>query len=124
MSEFINYQALKSLRKGPSFRSFAASVKARNLLNPVVAAPLPSAAALVSTSSLEAITAADDVVAIGGGTGVTTTWIACVATGDSRIPDPRLMKSSNMVCWSVFFSPCGIKCHISIRRRLNKYNDE
>ena len=41
--------------KGPSFRSFAASVKARNLLNPVVAAPLPSAAALVSTSSREAI---------------------------------------------------------------------
>ena len=51
----IDPQALKSFLKGPSLRSFAASVRARNLLNPVVAAPLPRAAALVSTSSLELV---------------------------------------------------------------------
>ncbi|GKD90106.1 hypothetical protein Tco_1365613, partial [Tanacetum coccineum] len=47
-------QALKSFLNGPSVRSFATSVKARNLLKPVVAAPLPRAATLVSTSSLDA----------------------------------------------------------------------
>lgn len=45
------FYALKSLRNGPSFRSLAASVNARNLLNPVVAAPRPRAAARASTSS-------------------------------------------------------------------------
>lgn len=51
---------LNNFLNGPSLRSFAASVKARNLLKPVVAAPLPRAAALVSTSSLEMIAPGDD----------------------------------------------------------------
>lgn len=93
------FQALKSFLKGPSFRSFAASVKARNLLNPVVAAPLPSAAALVSTSSREAISPIEVILgnarAIGavGAAGRTDCTIeGCV------IPGPRLMKSSRIVC--------------------------
>jgi hypothetical protein len=48
------HYGLKSFLKGPSFLSLAASVSARNRLNPVVAAPRPSAAALVRTSSREA----------------------------------------------------------------------
>lgn len=50
---------LNNFLNGPSLRSFAASVKARNLLKPFVAAPLPRAAALVSTSSLEMIAPGD-----------------------------------------------------------------
>lgn len=76
---------MNSFLKGPSFRSFAASVKARNLLNPVVAAPLPSAAALVKTSSLEAVAMIpEEVEAIeAGGEGwlVTAGMIDVVARG-------------------------------------------
>lgn len=99
MGLFYSAHALKSFLKGPSFRSFAASVKARNLLNPVVAAPLPSAAALVSTSSREAtspieagldITVAAEAVGAAGTTVDTTE--GCV------IPGPCLLKSSNILC--------------------------
>lgn len=67
------FHALKSFLKGPSFRSLAASVRARNLLNPVVAAPLPSAAALVSTSSLEAIIPGEAGLVKAGGAGALET---------------------------------------------------
>ena len=64
------FHALKSFLNGPSFRSFAASVRARNRLKPVVAAPRPSAAALVSTSSREAINPAVELAIAGlAGTG-------------------------------------------------------
>lgn len=63
MSSEIGSHALNNFLNGPSLRSFAASVKARNLLKPVVAAPLPRAAARVSTSSLE-VMAPDDAVAL------------------------------------------------------------
>ncbi|KAL8129249.1 hypothetical protein V2J09_018404 [Rumex salicifolius] len=55
-------QGLNNFLNGPSLRSLAASVRARNLLNPVVAAPRPSTAALASTSSREA--SAPEVVAM------------------------------------------------------------
>lgn len=96
----IFFHALKSFLNGPSFRSLAASVKARNLLNPVVAAPLPSAAALVNTSSLEAIIPSEvGLVRAGGAGGLGTAGTTDVARGSGRvIPDPRLLKSSNIFC--------------------------
>lgn len=88
--------ALNSFLKGPSFRSLAASVRARNLLNPVVAAPRPSAAALVSTSSLEVINPTDIGLLITGAAGAAgaagTTIEGCV------IPGPCLLKSSRIAC--------------------------
>lgn len=90
---------LKSFRKGPSFLSFAASVRARNLLKPVVAAPRPNAAALASTSSREATTADTAGLMIAGG----ADGAVEVATEDGAIDgclmlDPCLLKSSSMVC--------------------------
>lgn len=73
---------VKSFLKGPSFRSLAASVKARNLLNPVVAAPLPSAAALVKTSSREAIIPGEaGLVKMGGAGALGTAGATDVARG-------------------------------------------
>jgi len=91
-------QALKSFRKGPSFLSLAASVRARNLLKPVEAAPRPRAAALVSTSSPEAIyqTAMLDIAGAIMGSGAAGTMGG--ATGGCVIPGPSLLKSSNIVC--------------------------
>lgn len=66
-SSEIGTYPLNSFLNGPSLRSFAASVKARNLLKPVVAAPLPSAAALVSTSSLEVMAPGDDAALVMAG---------------------------------------------------------
>lgn len=85
---------LKSFLKGPSLRSFAASVKARNLLNPVVAAPLPSAAALVNTSSREATSPIEAGLGITGAAAGTTDGMieGCV------IPGPCLLKSSSTLC--------------------------
>lgn len=109
--------ALKSFLKGPSFRSFAASVSARNLLNPVVAAPRPSAAALVSTSSREAITPTEAgfaTVRAAGATGaVGVAWTTGVAVMEGCvIPDPRLLKSSSILCWSAFLRPCTSRIHV------------
>lgn len=93
---------VKSFLNGPSFRSLAASVRARNLLNPVVAAPLPSAAALASTSSLEVIIAAETGFAITGATEGVEAAGATEGEGPTTvglvIPDPRLLKSSNILC--------------------------
>lgn len=90
---------LNSFLKGPSFRSFAASVKARNLLNPVVAAPRPSAAALVNTSSREVTNPVEAEFGItedggaGGAAGTTDgAIVGCV------VPGPCLLKSSRIVC--------------------------
>jgi hypothetical protein len=97
--EIKMFQALKSFLKGPSFRSFAASVKARNLLNPVVAAPLPRAAALVSTSSREAISPNEAIFGIAGAAGAAGVAGTTDATIDGCvIPGPRLTKSSNILC--------------------------
>lgn len=109
-------QALKSFLKGPSFRSFAASVNARNLLNPVVAAPRPSAAALVSTSSLEAISPAEagfDIRATVGAVGRGMGGAAGGGIEGCVIPGPCLLKSSSMLCWSAFLRPCKIHAQIS-----------
>lgn len=68
---------MKSFLRGPSLRSFVVdSVKARILLIPVVAAPLPSAAALATISSFNgmipagvdwlAIIGADEELGAGG----------------------------------------------------------
>lgn len=116
---FFVFHALKSFLNGPSFRSLAASVKARNLLNPVVAAPLPSAAALVNTSSLEAIIPSEvGLVSAGGAGGLGTAGTTDVARGSGRvIPDPRLLKSSNIFCWSAFFRPCTY--HIQRKTSIN-----
>lgn len=117
---------LKSFRKGPSLRSLAASVKARNLLKPVVAAPLPRAAARVRTSSRDAIgppaaaaaaEAAEPAAAtaavvegvdagslwLGGGAEMATVGAVdgCVMAGLC------LLNSSSMACWSAFFKPCA-----------------
>ena len=51
----VNGHALKSFLKGPLVWSFAASVRARKCLKPMGAAPLPSVAAVVCTSSLDAL---------------------------------------------------------------------
>lgn len=115
--------ALKSFLKGPSLRSFAASVSARNLLNPVVAAPRPSAAALVSTSSREAITPTEAGLTTAGVAGATGTvraaWTSGVAVMEGCvIPDPRLLKSSSILCWSAFLRPCTSHIHI----KKSKYN--
>ena len=68
---------LKSFLNGPSLRSLAASVRAKNLLKPVVAAPLPSAAARASTSSREAISPIAAELAIAGAeVAAGTVWIA------------------------------------------------
>lgn len=64
MSSGTGSHPLNNFLNGPSLRSFAASVNARNLLKPVVAAPLPRAAALVSTSSLEVIAPGDAAVLV------------------------------------------------------------
>lgn len=106
------FYALKSFLNGPSFRSLAASVRARNLLNPVVAAPRPSAAALASTSSREATIPAEAelamevrpkeevgatvVVGPTGATGPAGTIGGAIET--CCIPDPRLLKSSSIFC--------------------------
>lgn len=90
---------MKSFLKGPSFLSFAASVRAKNLLNPVVAAPRPRAAALVRTSSRDAISPTVGLVIVGAGGVLETTG---GADGDETegcvIPGPCLLKSSNMLC--------------------------
>lgn len=93
--------ALKSFLKGPSFRSFAASVRARNLLKPVVAAPRPSAAALANTSSREAMSPTEarlGRLAITGAAGA----VGAAGTGGAIegcvIPGPCLLKSSSIVC--------------------------
>jgi hypothetical protein len=57
----------KSFLNGPSFWSFAASVSARNLLKPAVAAPRPSAAAQVRTSSRVAINPTVELATAGKG---------------------------------------------------------
>lgn len=116
--------ALKSFLKGPSFRSFAASVSARNLLNPVVAAPRPSAAALVSTSSREAITPTEAGLATAAVAGaiaaVGATWTTGVAVMEGCvIPDPRLLKSSSILCWSAFLRPCT--SHIHVKKSKENY---
>ena len=94
--------ALKSFLKGPSFRSFAASVRARNLLKPVVAAPLPSAAARANTSSREAISpTAAELGITAAAAAPEAGWTAVATEGEIEgcvIPGPCLMKSSNMLC--------------------------
>lgn len=88
----------------------AASVKARNLLKPVVAAPRPRAAARVSTSSRDiviapaapapAFEAVDEVVtveAVGGVGGAECTTTAG-ATEGCLILGLCLLKSSIMAC--------------------------
>ena len=104
-----NSHALKSFRKGPSLRSLAASVKARNLLNPVVAAPRPSAAALVSTSSRDAINPTEarfeiaGTVAAGGAGDIA--WPSGATLEGCEIAGAPLLKSSNILCWSDFLRP-------------------
>ena len=86
---------LNSFLKGPSLRSLSASVRARNHLKPVEAAPRPSAAALVSTYSRGAIkpTALEAVIAglIAGVAGGATNGTGCI------IPCLCLLKSSSMI---------------------------
>lgn len=73
-----------------------------------MAAPRPRAAALVSTSSRDTIALAG-VVEEGGAAGAA--GVGGTTTGGTvdgcLIPDPCLLKSSNIVCWSAFFSPCN-----------------
>lgn len=117
--------ALKSFLKGPSFRSFAASVSARNLLNPVVAAPRPSAAALVNTSSREAVTPGEAAGTTDAAGAIGRVRAACVAGAAEMegcaIPDPRLLKSSSILCWSAFLRPCT--SHIHIENKNKKLED-
>lgn len=94
----LTFQGLKSFLKGPSFLSFAASVRARNLLNPVVAAPRPNAAALVRTSSLDAISPTVGLVIVGAGGVLEATGGADGETEGCVIPGPCLLKSSSMLC--------------------------
>lgn len=97
---------MKKFLKGPSFLSFAASVKAKNLLNPVVAAPRPRAAARVNTSSREAMPMSDDDVVFASTGGENGVGVATgVAIGDCIFPVLCLLNSSNMVCWSAFLRP-------------------
>lgn len=77
----------------------------------MVAAPLPSAAALVKTSSLEAVAIIpeeEEAIDAGGeGWLVTAGAIDVVARGGGWvITGPRLLISSSMFCWSAFFRPC------------------
>jgi hypothetical protein len=112
------FYGLKSLRNGPSLRSLAASVNARNLLNPVVAAPRPSAAARARTSSrLERapVKAAMLGVIDTAGAGTGAIWTDVVATGGATVgatvgcfmAGASLLKSSSIACWSAFFKPCN-----------------
>lgn len=93
--------ALKSLLKGPSLRSLAASVRAMNFLKPVLAAPLPRAAALVNTSSLFAMNpaAVAGLVIASGGAGVAGIGCGIAAATDGCVnPGPCLLKSSSILC--------------------------
>lgn len=103
------FYALNSFLNGPSFRSLAASVRARNLLNPVVAAPRPSAAALASTSSREAMIPVEAELAmeVRPKEEVGATMVVCPtgAMGPAGgaieaccIPERRLLKSSSIFC--------------------------
>lgn len=95
-----NY-VLNSFLKGPSFLSLAASVRARNLLKPVVAAPRPSAAALVNTSSREAAMKPTAVEVVSAGAGGAAVGVAGGTDGTMAgcvMPGPCLLKSSSMLC--------------------------
>lgn len=115
------FYALKSLRNGPSLRSLAASVNARNLLKPVVAAPRPSAAARARTSSWFASAPFKEamlgVIETAGVATEGTIWTDAVATGGATVGATTgclmagagagacLLKSSRIACWSAFFKP-------------------
>jgi hypothetical protein len=112
------FYGLKSLRNGPSLRSLAASVNARNLLNPVVAAPRPSAAARASTSSRFVVRAPVKAAMLGvidtAGVGTGANWTDVVAAGGATVgatvgcfmAGASLLESSSIACWSAFFKPC------------------
>ncbi|XVF21852.1 hypothetical protein REPUB_Repub12eG0125100 [Reevesia pubescens] len=79
-----------------------ASVKARNLLNPVVAAPRPRAAALVSTSSREAINPTEAGFDIAGTVAaegaVDIAWPSGATLEGCEIVGTPLLKLSNILC--------------------------
>lgn len=94
-------------------------------MKPVVAAPLPRAAARARTSSREVITTEVDVLLAGvdvtedvtvvdvdgaagaemGADGITTDGV----TEGCLIAELCLLKSSRIPCWSAFFRPYNIK---------------
>lgn len=79
-------------------------------MNPVVAAPRPSAAALVSTSSLGTRSPADAGFCIRATVGAVGTGVTAGGGIEGCvIPGPCLLKSSSILCWSAFLRPCI--CH-------------